>query len=299
MGGGGWPSRALGVAAALATLAFAADSSPRPDAPLGLGVASFHHPRLVYQKYQPLVDHLCARTGRPWELVVAVSHSAAALDLCSGQVALAYLDPFGYARAHALCGAEPLVRLRTGGRVTYHSDVLVRADSALERLEDLRGRRFGFGAPLSTAGHLVPRAMLQDAGLQPGGDVRCRYFEHGEDAARAVLLGEVDACGVRDLTGELFIERGLRRLARSAAIPSPPLVLSPKAPRALREALREVLLAFPGTSRPRGPEPEWDRELAAGFGPSEDSDYDPVRGLATRVLGTGAERRDEAELVCR
>lgn len=298
MGGVGWRS-ALGVAAALATLAFGWDGSTSADAPLGLGVASFYHPRLSYQKYQPLVDHLSSRTGRRWELVVAGSHAAAARDLCEGRVALAFLGPFGYARAHALCGAEPLVRLRSGGRVTYHSDILVRADSTLERLDDLRGHRFGFGAPLSTASHLVPRGMLQEAGLRPGEDVGCRYFEHGEDAARAVLLGEVDACGVRGLTGELFIERGLRRLAESAEVPGPPLVLSPSAPAPLRSSIRDVLLGFPGAALPRGREPEWDPELAAGFVPAEDSDYDPVRRLAARVLGPGAEGRDEAQLVCR
>jgi phosphonate transport system substrate-binding protein len=262
-------------------------------------VSSFYCPRLSYEKYQPLVEHLGARTGRAWTLVVARSREAAVADLCEGRVALAYLGPFGYVRAHERCGAEPLARLRTGGQVKYHSYVLVRADSPLERLEDLRGRRFGFGAALSTTSHLVPRAMLQEAGLRPGRDVGCRYFEHDHDAARAVLLGDVDACAVRDLTGELFMERGLRRLALSSGIPGPPLVLAPGTAPELRDALRDLLLSFPGPARPAGSRAGWDPELAGGFAPVVDSDYDSVRRLAAEVLGPGAERRAEAGLVCR
>ena len=60
-----------------------------------------------------------------------------------------------------------------------------------------------------------------------------------ERAARAVLLGEVEACGVRDVIGELFLHRGLRRLARSGPIPAYPWVVPPDSSRGERDALSE------------------------------------------------------------
>jgi phosphonate transport system substrate-binding protein len=253
----------------------------------------------MYVKYQPLVDYLTEQTGEPWELAVSASYHEAVDELCEGRVTLAYLGPLSYVRARARCGVEPLLRLQTRGSDVFHSDVLVRSDSRFERLEDLAGQRIGFGDPLSTSSHLVPRDMLRAAGLEPGRDVACRYFGQHERAARAVLMGEVEACGVRDVVAELFLHRGLRRLARSGPIPAYPWVVPPGTAPAEREALSSTLLRFPGGARPRRDEERWDLELSGGFTTAADADYDIVRRLAERVLGPEALTRPREELQCR
>jgi phosphonate transport system substrate-binding protein len=268
------------------------------EAPARLGVVSFYNPRSMYVKYQPLVDYLSEQTGEEWELAVSASYQDAVDELCSARVVLAYLGPLSYVRAHARCGAEPLLRLRTRGRDVFHSDVLVRSDSPFEKLEDLAGHRVGFGDALSTSSHLVPRAMLQAAGLEPGRDVGCRYFGQHERAARAVLMGEVEAAGVRDVIGELFLHRGLRRLARSGPIPAYPWVVPPHSSPTEREALTAALLGFPGKAQPRRDEERWDLELTGGFTNAADADYDVVRRLAERVFGPGALTRPGGDLRC-
>jgi phosphonate transport system substrate-binding protein len=269
------------------------------DTPLRLGVVSSYNPRLMFVKYQPLVDYLSERTERRWELAVSKSYEDAVDELCTRRVALAYLGPLSYVRAHDHCGAEPLAQLRKSGGDVFYADVLVRADSPFERLEDLAGQRFGFGDVLSASSHLVPRAMLQEAGLEPGRDVQCLYFDQHERAAHAVLMGEAEACGVRDLVGEAFLHRGLRRLARSGPIPAHPFVVTPDCPAPLRRALVAALLQFPAGTRPRRAEERWDPELTGGFGPAVDSDFDPIRRLAARVFGPSAATRSTRELRCR
>ena len=261
---------------------------------------TFYNPRLMFVKYQPLVDYLSDRTGRGWELSVSRSYDETVGDLCGGRVTLAYLGPLTYVRARARCGAEPLLRLQTGGRAVFHSDVLVRSESPFERLEDLAGHRIGFGDPLSTSSHLVPRAMLQDAGLEPGRDFECRYYGQHERAARAVLMGEVEACGVRDVIGEVFLRRGLRRLARSGPVPAYPLVISPDSPSG---AARDPDLGparLPGR-RPdlaatrRGGTSSW----SGGSPPTVRLGLRPGARLADRVFGPGFASRPERELRCR
>jgi phosphonate transport system substrate-binding protein len=267
--------------------------------PTRLGVVSFYNPRSMYVKYQPLVDYLTEQTGDQWELRVSASSQEAVDDLCAERVGLAYLGPLSYLRAHAQCGAEPLLRLRTRGSDVFRADILVRSDSPFETLEDLAGHRIGFGDPLSTSSHLVPRSMLQSAGLEPGRDIECRYFGQHERAARAVLLGEVEACGVRDVIGELFLHRGLRRLARSGPIPSYPWVVPAQSSPDERERLTTVLLRFPGDAEPRRDEERWDLELTGGFTRASDVDYDIVRGIAERVLGPDALTAPSGDLRCR
>lgn len=289
------------VATMAAALGVGADEhEPGPDAPRRLGVVSFYGPRLMYVKYQPLVDYLARQTGTPWELSVATSYEATVDEVCAGRVTLAYMGPFGYVRARARCAVEPVARLRTGGRTAFYADILVRADSPYESLEDLRGHRFGFGDPLSTSSHLVPRAMLRATGLVPGRDVECRYFRQHERAARAVLMGEVEAAGVRDFIAEAFVHRGLRRLARSEPIPAYPMVVPPGTSEDDRRILEEALLRFPDGEEPRRRDERWDVEIADGFAQVKDQNYDPVRRLTTLVFGSESLLgRPATELQCR
>ncbi|MGE5236510.1 MAG: PhnD/SsuA/transferrin family substrate-binding protein [Acidobacteriota bacterium] len=263
------------------------------------GVVNFYNPRLMYLKYQPLVDYLVEQTGLEWELVLSSSYEQTVVDLCAGRLDVAYLGPYTYARAHELCGAQPVVQLRTNGKLTYQGVIMVRTGSRIRGIPDLKGTRMGFGAPLSTSSHLVVRGMLARAGLQPGRDVACRYFLHHDRAARAVLLGEVEACAVRDIVGEKFIQRGLRVLAASDPISNFPLVISPGREPQLRGLLVDALVAVPGRDpKVKAEIAGWDEELAGGFSPCSDADFESVRVLARQVFGPLALTAPESTFEC-
>jgi phosphonate transport system substrate-binding protein len=281
------------LAAATATAA-----GPRTK-PLRLGVVNFYNPRLMYLKYQPLVDYLSRETGQVWELALATSYQSTVDELCAGRLDVAYLGPLTYVRAHELCGALPVVQLRSRGTTTFRSSILVRSDSAARSIADLRGRAIGFGAPLSTSSHLVPRAMLESAGLRPGVDFACRYFDHHERAARSVLLGDVEACAVRDLVGDRFVQRGLRLLAQSEPVANFPLVLAPGQRAKVRDDLIRVLVDVPASdAKVRAAIASWDEELAGGFAVCQDGQYEGVRSLARRVFGPAALKLPESALTC-
>lgn len=267
--------------------------------PAQLGVVGFYTPRLMVLRYQPLADYLTQTTSRRWELAVGTGYQGTVDRLCAGELDLAYLGPFAYLRAQDQCGAEPVVHLRTGQRDEYRSVILVREDSDIESLADLRGRRVGLGPILSTSSHLVPLSMLRETGFSAaaGEGSSCQAYDHHEQAALGVLLGEVDACGVRDIVGERFAQRGLRVVAESGPIPNFPLVISPHAPESLRDELLAALVTRPAT------DPEaasaiaaLDPELAGGFAPSNDSEFDELRLLVTEVFGEDALVVDEDEL---
>ncbi|GAB4371319.1 MAG: hypothetical protein Kow0062_06760 [Acidobacteriota bacterium] len=253
------------------------------------GVVGLYNPRLMFLKYQPLVDYLSEATGTSWELVVDSAYQGTVERLCRGELDMALLGPLTYVRAHRACGARPLVKLRTGGRETYRSWIMVRQDSPLAGLRDLRGRRVAFGAALSTSSHLVPEAMLRAAGLEAGTDFSCRFYGHHERAARAVMLRQADACAVRDIVGEKFEGRGLRRIAVSDPIPNFPLVVPRDLPAGVAARVMKALLELDDNGRGVA----WDAELAGGFVPATDEEYGPVRALARQLYGPRALELDE------
>lgn len=282
----------LVAALAGATLIGGTPSRPGPGKQrptLRLGVVGFYNPRLMYLKYQPLVDYLTQHTRWRVELDLSSSYRETVARLCSGRVQIAYLGPFTYLRAAEACGVRPVVRLNSGRRETYRSHILVREDSPIKDLAGLRGKSFGYGAVLSTSSHLIPRLMLQEAGLRPGQDVFCRYYQHHERAARAVLLGEVAACGIRDLVADQFKGRGLRVVARSEPIPNFPLALTPNPPADLERALVKALVDLPARDPAVAHTIEgWDAELSGGFAPVTAAVYQPLIGLAIKVFGARA-----------
>lgn len=288
------------ISAGLAAPPAPAGSAPKKSRPAArFGVVSFYGPRQMVTKYQPLVDYLSRHTEYDWELRLAPSYRVTVRDLCAGRIDLAYLGPFSYARAHAACGANPVVRLQTAGEPTYEGFVMVPDSSPIASLAGLRGKTLAAAGTLSTSSHLAPRQMLSRAGLVPCRDVPIRYFANHEQAARAVLVGEADACAVRDLVGQRFAERGLRVLARTGPIPNFPLVLSPVARRGLDASLLRVLVDLPRKDPSVAAEmAHWDPELAGGFVPASDAEYDAIRAMAHDVFGPSALTDPEDDLTC-
>lgn len=139
------------------------------------------------------------------------------------------------------------------------SVVVVRADSGIESLEDLRGKTVGVGASDSPQATLIPKLHIAKAGLEPGRDVEIRRFDvlegkHGDhiggerDAARALMKGEVDAACMIDGNHLLFGNEGTlpagstRVIATTAPYDHCNFTVLDGAPQDLIACFRELLL---------------------------------------------------------
>ena len=96
------------------------------------------------------------------------------------------------------------------------SVIVVRSDSAIKSLGELKGKRVGVGAVDSPQATLIPLDYLRTQGLQPGTDFSVRRFDvlggkHGDhiggerDAAQALMAGELDAACMIDGNHLLFV----------------------------------------------------------------------------------------------
>ena len=99
------------------------------------------------------------------------------------------------------------------------SVVITRANSDINTLDDLRGKRVGFGAWDSPQATLIPLEHLARAGLQRDADFEVQTFDklvgkHGDhiggerDAAKALIAGDIDAACVIDGNHLLFSQEG-------------------------------------------------------------------------------------------
>ncbi len=175
--------------------------------------------------------------------------------------------------------------MNTGGKPYYHAVIAVREDSEIRSISDLAGHSFAFGSPLSTSSHLYPRLMLRRNGLSLDDLSFFSYYRHHDSAAKAVLTGEIDACGIRDVAAQRYAGKGLLVIAESAPIPNFPLVVSRHAPDTLRNILSEALLSLDPVSPEDSAEmSQWDVELRGGFAPGTSGDYDVVEQAMIEIF---------------
>ncbi|MBF2083884.1 PhnD/SsuA/transferrin family substrate-binding protein [Thermoleptolyngbya sp. C42_A2020_037] len=113
----------------------------------------------------------------------------AASALQTNQLDLVWAGPSEYVTIHARTQATPLVSLI---RSNYYAVLVVRANSGIQSLADLKGKTVDMWKVGSTASHLAGTKMLMDAGLTPQVDYKAVMT--GENDLQSLRLGEVDAC---------------------------------------------------------------------------------------------------------
>lgn len=116
------------------------------------------------------------------------NRTAAAPALLSGLVDIVLAGPSEYLILNSRAKAIPIIAI---GRSNYHSIFVVRADSKIKSLSQLKGKTIAMRKVGSTSGHLAPTKLLIDTGLDPKTDVKIVMLD--DKGVQALKKGEVDA----------------------------------------------------------------------------------------------------------
>jgi phosphonate transport system substrate-binding protein len=249
------------------------DSSPTTLRFADTGIEGLEEMR---RAFGPFVEEMERLTGVKVEFFPVGSRTMAATALQFDQVDLVLAGPTEYIFIRARQDVTPVVGI---DREKYYSVFIVPADSPAQSLADLRGKVIGMKDVGSTSGHVMPSAMLIEAGLDPRRDVEIRML--GGTRIEALLNGDVDALadGVRIWDQ---IERRapgrFRIIAESPALPRDVLVARGGLPKEVVERLRASMIAEGETLMQAMLSPaQRDRYTGGRFVPVTDSDYDDLR----------------------
>ncbi|MDZ7952729.1 phosphate/phosphite/phosphonate ABC transporter substrate-binding protein [Nostoc sp. DedQUE09] len=119
------------------------------------------------------------------------NRTAAAPALLSREVDIVFAGPSEYLILNARAKAIPIIAIE---RPNYHSIIVVRADSKINLLAQLKGKTIAMRKIGSTSGHLAPTKLLIDAGLDPKTDFKTVML--GDKGVQALKKGEVDAWAI-------------------------------------------------------------------------------------------------------
>jgi phosphonate transport system substrate-binding protein len=186
------------------------------DEPLILGAVAYD--AKVVPIWDGFATWLSAR-GLPFDYVLYTNYERQVEAHLRGDVHVAWNSPLAWLQAERLASkhgrtAQAIAMRDTDRDLT--SVVVVREDSPVRSLADLRGKRVGVGAADSPQATLIPLLSFAEAGVEVEvvrHDVLLgKHGDHigGErDAVRALLAGTVDAACIIDGNRVAFAREGL------------------------------------------------------------------------------------------
>lgn len=253
-----------------------------------IGVIPKDNPRLLYERYQPLLDYLSERTPFRFELVVKKNYTKSVIALGQGEIDMAFLGSLTYLEARASYGVIPVLRPKGfEGNGTYRSIIIAKSGSDIKNISDLKAKRMAFAAVKSTSGNLIPRYLLANHGIHLSELSGYANFDYHDSVIKAVLRGQYDAGAVRDTVAKRYSKLGLKELEASGPIPTGPLVVNQRVSYTVVEEIKNALLELdPSIQDHRKILDRLDDELKNGFMPASDNDYSYIRILINSVPET-------------
>jgi len=245
------------------------------------------------RQYLPFLDYLSRETGYIFKLRFSSKHSTIADDLGTGKTKFAAVGAVSFIQARIKYGVTSLARgINPAGKSEYQSFIVARPDSHFQRVADLKGARFAFGSETSTQGHLIPRIILADNGIELDELAQYSYMGSHQKCANAVINGEFDACGMQDTMARSLIKQGfLRLLYRSNYYPSSGIAANKDVPPEVVAAVTRALVQFDPAGNDKDSLYEWQKtEMPNGFEISKERDYTKLADWLER-LGLVTERR--------
>lgn len=184
-----------------------APNSPRTEVGTEylFAVHPLHNPKRLFEVYQPLVD-LINETAAPafrFKLETLRNYAAFERKLAARKFHFAVPNPYQTleceAQGYRIVG-------KMGNDLRFRGIIIVRRDTTMEDVADLKGVPISFPAPTALAATMMPRMYLYQHGLSAA-DINARYVGSQESAIMNVLLGKTVAAGTWPPPWEALLRR--------------------------------------------------------------------------------------------
>lgn len=203
------------------------------------------------QRFRLLGEYLSKKTGIPVEFTILTRYGNIVDNFTTEKLDGAFFGSFTGALAIRKLGVVPLARpVNLDGSSTYHGLLLVRKDSGIASVAEMRGKRMAYVDRATTAGYVFPLAYLREHGINgEAGFFRETFFTGSHDAAIiAVLDGKADVAAAKHSVYDRIakenprVAKELTIMAKSASVPSNGLCVRGDLPDGLQKKLKKALL---------------------------------------------------------
>jgi phosphonate transport system substrate-binding protein len=200
-------------------------------------------PRIIYQKWSPLLENIGKSTGLCFELLTPDTIPEFERLLVKGVPDFAFANPYHAVVAKKKRGYIPLI---IDGRNKLTGLLAVRSDSPIRSIEELNGKKVAFPAPNAFAASLLIRAELAKKGV----DIEPIYLKTHASAYRAVAMGTFIAAGGVNTTlkrEDPALQASLRVLYETGGYAPHPFIANTRVPVDIRSAVATSMISLSST----------------------------------------------------
>jgi phosphonate transport system substrate-binding protein len=201
--------------------------------------------------------YLSTEIGKKVEVLVPTTYSSTVQAFISNKLHVGYMDSLPYILAKKESEIEIIAVEKRNGKTDYESLIVVKKESPIKSLTDLKGKKMAFTSQTSTSGYLMPYSrLLSDKVLSKPDDLKTFFtdslYAGGYDKAlQAVVQGQTDAAAFSDyvvegkkadLYGSQTQRDQIRVLARTSGVPTHLVAVSSKLSKELKQKIQTALL---------------------------------------------------------
>ncbi|WP_321532455.1 phosphate/phosphite/phosphonate ABC transporter substrate-binding protein [uncultured Desulfuromonas sp.] len=195
----------------------------------------------LHERFQPLVDEFSSRTGYEVVLQISKDYPTHVEALCSGQSDIAFMGPSLYISARDRNPDVALLGVLNGKIPFLRGAIIVRQDSSLKQLSELKQHSVAFVSRQSTMGFRLACHLLHKAGISLDDLSAYAFLGNHQNVAFAVLAGKFDAGSVKYEAYEQMSDMGLRVLAEQPKVADHAFVACPQLKPQIAQEIKKVL----------------------------------------------------------
>ena len=164
----------------------------------------------VYENiFKPFTDYLAKCTAKKVVFYQVQSNASEIEAMRSGRLHVGGFSTGPTNFAVNLAGAVPFaVKGDAKEWQGYQLWLIVKKDSPLQKVTDLKGKKVAHVQPSSNSGNLAPRALFPALGLVPDKDYKVLYSGKHDNSVMGVNSGDYDAAPVASDVFKRMAERG-------------------------------------------------------------------------------------------
>ena len=258
---------------------------------LTVGFIPSQNAQILNAKVKPLQQLLSDELEVPVKVHIATNYNTMIEGLKSKKIDIAFISPVSYTLAHDAHAADVLLKSKgylvdNKGNQTHHlvdyyrSQIVVRKDSNINHLKDLKDKKIALQDLESTSGYIYPLATLMEKGIKKS-DIQIQQVKGHDQGLIALLNHDVEAVATyQDARADLKkddpdIYQETKVIYRTKKIPNDTISVRNDMSNKWKNKISQAFINISHTKK--GKQIISDIYGHQGYEKAKDSDFDTVR----------------------
>lgn len=215
--------------------------------PLVVGIFPRRNAKITMKLFRPLGEYLSKKLGREVKIVTSKNFKTFWKGVLKQQYDVVHYNQYHYVVSHQKYGYQVILKNEEMGNDTITGSIIVRKDSGIKSISDLKGKKVVFGGgKRAMQSYIVARYLLEQGGLQ-WGEYEADFAKNPPSAIKAAFFKQADAAGAGDVVLQLNVVKKkvdteqLQYLARGERLPHLTWAVKNEMPPTLRDEIQTTL----------------------------------------------------------